>query len=197
MPLLSATLLLFLVLDPIGNIPFFLLVLKGVPEGIKSRVIMREMLVALGILISFLFGGRYVMHVLQISEPSLSIAGGIVLFLIAIKMLFGGYEQAFIDEEIKEPFIVPLAVPAVAGPSAMATILLLMGREPDRWAEWLIALLLAWFLAGVIVLASSKLHSLLGDRVLTALERLMGMLLTTVAVEMFIKGLQRLLVGGR
>ncbi len=191
MSLLSATVLLFLVLDPFGNVPFFLSVLKAVPDERQSRVIIREMLIALVILVVFLFGGPYIMAVLQISEPSLSIAGGIVLFLIAIKMIFGGYEYAFSGFGSEEPFVVPLAVPAVAGPSAMATILLLMAREPARWAEWLFALLLAWFSCGLIVLTSAKLHRLLGDRILTALERLMGMLLIVVAVEMFIKGIQR------
>ena len=191
MSLLSATVLLFLVLDPFGNVPFFLSVLKAVPDERQSRVIIREMLVALVILVVFLFGGQYLMAVLQISEPSLSIAGGIVLFLIAIKMIFGGYEYAFSGYGSEEPFVVPLAVPAVAGPSAMATILLLMAREPGRWPEWLLALLLAWFSCGLIVLTSAKLHRLLGDRILTALERLMGMLLIVVAVEMFIKGIQR------
>ena len=191
MSLLSATVLLFLVLDPFGNVPFFLSVLKKLPDERQSRVIIREMLVALVILVVFLFGGQYLMAVLQISEPSLSIAGGIVLFLIAIKMIFGGYEYAFSGYGSEEPFVVPLAVPAVAGPSAMATILLLMAREPARWAEWLLALLSAWFFCGLIVLTSAKLHRLLGDRILTALERLMGMLLIVVAVEMFVKGIQR------
>src|SRR3990172_1897658 len=136
MSLLSATVLLFLVLDPFGNVPFFLSVLKKLPDERQSRVIIREMLVALVILVVFLFGGQYLMAVLQISEPSLSIAGGIVLFLIAIKMIFGGYEYAFSGYNSEEPFLVPLAVPAIAGPSAMATILLLMARGPARWAEW-------------------------------------------------------------
>lgn len=193
MSLLSATVLLFLVLDPFGNVPFFLLALKNVPAARKHRIILREMLVALGVLVFFLFFGQFLMNLLQISEPSLSISGGIILFLIAIKMLFGGYEEAFLDEKGSEPFIVPLAIPSVAGPSALATVMLLMGREPGRWPEWLAALLVAWFLAGIIVLASSQLHRILGERVLAALERLMGMLLTTVAVEMFIKGLQELL----
>jgi len=197
MSLISATVLLFLVLDPFGNLPFFLVVLKDVPEKRKGRIIVREMLIALGILVIFLFGGQYLLTILQVSEPSLSIAGGIILFLIAIRMIFGGYEQAFAgDQREAEPFIVPLAVPAIAGPSAMATIMLLMAREPARWAEWLIALLVAWFITGVMILASYKLHRLLGHRVILALERLMGMLLTTVAVEMFVKGIQRLFLPG-
>ncbi len=194
MSLLSATVLLFLVLDPFGNVPLFLVALKGLPEERKPRVIIREMLVALAVLVLFLFGGKYLLFFLQISEPSLSISGGIVLFLIAINMIFGGYEQAFAPASVSEPFIVPLAIPSIAGPSAIATILLLMAREPARWPEWLTAVFVSWFLSGIIVLAASRLHRLLGDRVLTALERLMGMLLTTVAVEMFIKGVRQLLV---
>jgi len=193
MSLLTAIVLLFLVLDPFGNIPFFLCILKDLPEERRLLVIIREMFIALATLILFLFGGRHLMTIMQISEPSLSISGGIVLFLISINMIFGGYVQAFVNDRLVEPFIVPLAIPAVAGPSAMATILLLMAREPKRWLEWLIALLVAWFFTSVIVVLSSKLHHLLGERVLLALERLMGMLLTTVAVEMFIKGVKQLL----
>ncbi len=197
MSLLSAIVLIFLVLDPFGNLPFFLIVLKDLPEKSKARVIVRELFIALGVLVIFLFGGQYLLAVLHISEPSLSIAGGIILFLIAIKMIFGGYEQVFSGEQKdSEPFIVPLAVPAIAGPSSMATIMLLMAREPARWLEWLIALLIAWFITGIIILATYKLHQLLGHRVILALERLMGMLLTTVAVEMFIKGIQRLFLPG-
>ncbi len=194
MSLLSATVLLFLVLDPFGNMPFFLYVLKDVPEERRGAVIRREMLIALGVLILFLFGGRHLMALLQISEPSLSMAGGIVLFLIAVKMIFGGHEKIVANDIYTEPLIVPLAVPAIAGPSAMATILLFMAREPDRWPEWLMALFLAWLATGLIVLTSPWLHRLLGDRVLIALARLMGMLLITVSVEMFIKGIKQLLI---
>ncbi len=192
MSLLSAIVLIFLVLDPLGNVPFFLCVLNKVEEGRRRTIILREMGIAFGVLVLFLFCGRYLLFFLQISEPSLSIAGGIILFIIAIRMIFYGSERVFDDTLKGEPFIVPLAIPSVAGPSAMATVLLLMAREPARWPEWLAALAAACILSGVILFFSSGLIRLLGERVLVATERLMGMILTTVAVEMFLAALRTL-----
>jgi multiple antibiotic resistance protein len=190
MSLLSATMLLFLVLDPFGNIPFFLCVLKNVSAERRQRIIVREMLIALLALVIFLFTGHFLLDMLGISEPAMGMAGGVVLFLIAIKMIFGATGQVFSSETDAEPLIVPLAIPAVAGPSSMATVILLRAREPARWPEWLVAVLVAWFLSSLIVLVSAKLNRILGQRGLAALERLMGMILTTIAVEMFLDGAQ-------
>ena len=132
MPIISACILLFLVMDPFGNIPFFLSVLKTVPKEKRKRVIARELLIALIILTVFLFLGPYFLKVLRISESSLRMAGGLVLFLIALKMIFGGTQELFKGTPEGEPLIVPLAVPAIAGPSTVATILLLVGQEPSR-----------------------------------------------------------------
>ena len=186
MSVLSAAVTLFLVMDPLGNVPFFLCVLKKVEEHRRRKIILREMGIAFGVLVLFLFFGRYLLLVLQISEPALGIAGGIILFIIAIRMIFYGSEKVFDDVLRGEPLIVPLAIPSVAGPSAMATVLLLMARDPARWAEWLVALAAACLLSGIILFFSSRLIDLLGERVLVATERLMGMILTTVAVEMFL-----------
>ena len=193
MTILSATLLLFLVLDPIGNVPAFLCILKDTQPDRQPRIIVRELLIALFILIFFMFLGRYILLVLHISEPALSISGGIILFMIAIRMIFSTVSEMFLGGPSGEPFIVPLAVPLIAGPSAVATVLLLMAREPQRWLEWLLAVVLAWFGAGIILLFCGPLRRLFGQRGLTAMERLMGMILTTVAVEMFISGLSDLL----
>ncbi len=191
MSVFSAAVLLFLVLDPLGNIPMFTCVLSTVDRQRRNRIIVRELLIALCILIIFLFAGRHILSVLQISQSSLGIAGGIILFMIAIKMVFAGSEQIFENSLSKEPFIVPLAVPLVAGPSSLATVILLMAKEPSRWPEWMLALLCAWAVSGVLLLLSSRLSELLGERVLKAVERLMGMILTAVAVEMFINGLRQ------
>jgi len=190
----SAAILLFLVIDPFGNIPLFLTILKSVPAERRKGVIAREMLIAFFVLVLFLFAGRYILGYLDISEPSLSIAGGIVLFMIALKMIFIGSEKIFGDIPAGEPLIVPLAIPLIAGPSAVATVLLLMAREPSRWPEWFAALIMAWFVSGLVLLFSDYVGRLLGDRVLTAIERLMGMLLTLVAVEIFVKGARELLL---
>lgn len=195
MTALSAAAILFLVLDPFGNVPLFLVYLKGLSPARQRRVILRELVIALAVLVVFLFLGRYLLGLLRISESSLGIAGGILLFVIAVRMIFAGAEGLFASPHEGEPFIVPLAIPLVAGPSAMATVILLMAREPDRWLEWLAALLAAWLLSGGVLLLSSRLSRLLGERGLSALERLMGLLLTTVAVEMLVSGIRQALAG--
>ena len=188
--LLSASILLFLVMDPFGNIPFFQVVLRPVAPARRRRVIAREMLIALAVLTLFLFAGPAFLALLHISEMSLQIAGGIILFLIAIRMIFKSPREMFSDDLEGEPLVVPLAIPSVAGPSAVAVVLVLSAQEPARWAEWLAALLLAWGATGLILLAASDLGRILGERGLMALQRLMGLLLTTIAVEMFIRGLR-------
>lgn len=192
MTVFSAAMLLFLVIDPIGNIPLFLCILKKTDQRRQKKIIMRELFIALLVLVLFLFAGRYILTFLGISEPALSIAGGIILFLIAIKMIFSNLEDIFGENDDGEPMIVPLAVPLIAGPSAMTVVLLLMAREPSRWLEWLLALFCAWSISAFILLLSNVISQLFGKRGLTAIERLMGMLLTTVAVEMFIRGLGQL-----
>ncbi|GIW42029.1 MAG: UPF0056 inner membrane protein [Candidatus Binatia bacterium] len=188
MSVLSAAVLLFLVIDPIGNIPMFLVALREVEPGRQRRVIVRELLVALAVLLLFLFAGPFVLEIFHISEPSLSIAGGVILFLIALRMIFRGEEGVFIEPPEKEPFIVPLAVPYLAGPSAVATVMLLVTREPERWPEWLLAVVAAWLVSAVILYTAADLSRVVGRRGLTALERLMGMILTAVAVQMALHG---------
>jgi MarC family membrane protein len=195
MTLISATILLFMVLDPFGNIPLFLSVLAVVPKQKRRRVVMRELLIALLILIAFFFAGPYFLEMLQISAPALRIAGGIILFLIALKMIFGAVEHMFGDTPEGEPLIVPLAVPCVAGPSAVATILLLVGQEPNRWPEWLLSLFLAWISCAVILMGSTKLADFMGRRGLYAIERLMGLLLTAIAIEMLLQGIHAVMEG--
>lgn len=193
MTMFSTALLLFLVMDPVGNIPPFLTVLRNVPPAKRRKIILRELIIALAVLMFFLFFGPFILRLLQIEGPALSIAGGIILFMIAIRMVFPPSEGSGVMTEKEEPFIVPLAIPLVAGPSAIAMVLLLMTREPERWLEWVLALIFAWIVCSAILLASSKLSDLLGHKGLIAMERLMGMILTTVAVQMFITGLQQFL----
>lgn len=193
MTILSATLLLFLVIDPLGNIPFFLTTLKNVNPRRHKKIIMRELLIALIVLICFLFIGQYLLKLLQISEPSLTIAGGVILFLIALRMIFPTRDGGFEETIEGEPFIVPLAIPFVAGPSALATVLLIMSREPDKWLEWLFAVIAAWLISGVILYFSSGLSQYLGKRGLIAIERLMGMILTAVAIQVLMTGITQFL----
>ena len=190
MTTLSAGILLFLIMDPLGNIPLFLALLKDVPPKRRRYVMVRELLIALAVLVAFLLGGQYILKLLQLRPESVSIAGGIVLFLIGIRMVFPPAEGGIFGAAGEgEPFIVPMAIPGVAGPSAMAALLLLTNSQPGRTAEWGLALFAAWLGVALILLSSTFLFRWLGESVLTALERLMGMLLIALSVQMFLSGL--------
>jgi multiple antibiotic resistance protein len=193
MTIYSTALLLFLVMDPMGNVPLFLSVLRKFDAETQRRIIVREMLFALLFLLIFLFTGRYLQPLLNVSESSLTIAGGIILFLIALRMVFPRPEGSFSESVEGEPFIVPLAVPFIAGPTALATVSLIMTREPERWLEWLLALLVAWFISGIILYFSSSLSRHLGNRGLIAIERLMGLVIVILAVQMLMNGIQEFL----
>jgi len=186
----SAAVLLFFVMDPLGNIPLFLAALSSVDPARRFRVAARELVIAYGVLILFLFAGRSILRTLGISEPALTIAGGIVLFLIALKMVFPGGHGPLGEETDGEPLVVPLAIPYVAGPSALATVLLLSSQAPERHADWFAAITVAWGASAAILLTGSRLASLLGTRGLLAIERLMGMVLVASAVQMLLDGIR-------
>ena len=188
MRLSSAILTLFLVMDPLGNIPPFLSVLKNVQEDRRRRVLIREILIAYVVLLVFLFLGKRVLALLSLQQETISIAGGIVLFLIALRMIFPKEGGLFGDTLEGEPFIVPLAIPLVAGPSALAVLLLLEQSEAVT-GRLLLAVTIAWALTAAILLSSTLLYRLLKERGLIAMERLMGMLLVMLAVQMLLNGL--------
>ncbi len=190
MSLASSIILLLLVMDPLGNVPAFLVALKGVPDARRNRVILRELLIALAVMIAFLFMGKFLLTALHISEPALTIAGGVLLFLIAMRMVFPTPERSMQEDVHGEPLIVPLAIPYVAGPSLLATELLLMSREPERWPEWLLAIAVAWAITATVLSLGSLLARVLGEKGLVALERLTGMLLVAIAVQMFLSGVE-------
>lgn len=193
MSTVSAGILLFLIMDPLGNIPIFLSLLKGVAPERRRRVLMRELLIALVVLFAFLLGGQYILKVLQLKQESVSIAGGIILFLIGVKMVFPPKEGVFGHAEGDEPFIVPMAIPGVAGPSAMAALLLLTHTQPGKLPQWALALFAAWFATALILWSATYLYRLLGESVLTALERLMGMILIALSVQMLLDGIAKYL----
>jgi multiple antibiotic resistance protein len=188
MSTISAGVLLFLIMDPLGNIPLFLSLLRNVAPERRRIVLVRELLIALAVLFVFLFGGRYLLHLLQLKQESVSIAGGIVLFLIGVRMIFPPQHGIFGEADGGEPFIVPLAIPAVAGPSTMAAVMLLANSQPGRTVDWSMALFVAWLATAFILMSSTYLFRYLGASVLTALERLMGMLLVALSVQMFLDG---------
>ena len=197
MTIVSACITLFLVLDAPGNVPFFLTVLKDVPPKRRRWVMIRELLIALGVLVAFLLGGRELLSVMQLRQEAISIGGGVVLFLIAIKMVFPPRDGGIFGPVGQgEPFIVPLAIPGVAGPSAMATLLLMTSAQPGREVEWGFALLVAWLATAAILLGSTWLFKLLGESMLAALERVMGMLLIALAAQMILGGVEAYLKAG-
>ena len=189
MTILSAALLLFLILDPLGNIPVFLSLLKPLAPKRQRIVLVRELLIALAVLMAFLWGGKYALELMHLRQESVAIAGGIVLFLIGIRMIFPRPEGLMGAVPDGEPFIVPMAIPLVAGPSGMAAVMLMGSNEPERLADWSLALLLAWGATAAILMSATLLYKLLGARALTALERLMGMLLVAISVQLLLDGL--------
>ena len=189
MSTVSAGVLLFLIMDPLGNIPLFLSLLRNVAPERRQFVLARELLIALAVLFVFLFGGQYLLRILQLKQESVSIAGGIVLFLIGVRMIFPPKDGIFGGDAAREPFIVPMAIPGVAGPSAVAAVMLLANSSPGRTVDWSVALSLAWLATAVILMSSTYLFRCLGTSVLIALERLMGMLLVALSVQMFLDGI--------
>jgi len=197
MTTLSAAVILFLVMDPLGNLPIFFSALKDLPVRRKFIVLARELLIALAVLFAFLFAGQAILDFLHLRTESIRIAGGIVLFLIGVRMVFPSPDGIFGDTGGGEPLIVPLAIPSVAGPSAMATLLLLANDQPGELANWSIALLGAWGVTAAILFGGIAAQRYIGHGVLTAFERLMGMILIALSVQMTLDGTQAYLALSR
>jgi len=188
--LFSAAILLILVLDPFGNLPLVVSALARVPRERHAAIVLRECLFAYVILLAFMAGGRTFMQWLQLTDVSLSIAGGIILFLIALRMVFPHRDGIFGEMRDGEPFLVPLAVPSIAGPSALATVMLMASRDPVNLWTWVLALTIGMAVTTVVLLAAPRLQAALGERAIVAFERLMGLVLTAVAVQMLLNGVQ-------
>lgn len=187
---ISGTILLILITDPLGNIPPFLAALKSVEPARRKRVIFRECAIAFVTLVIFLFFGSAFLKALNLSDETLRIAGGVILFLIALNMVFPGSGGKLVDDAVgAEPFIVPIAIPLIAGPSAMTTVMLLARADPSRTFEWVGAIFIAIAVTTIVFFASGKLQELLGARFLSAIEKLMGLVLTAVAIEMLLSGI--------
>jgi len=184
----SAAVLLFFVMDAFGNAPLALALLKDVPRERRRKVVLRELVIALAVLVFFLFLGQEILSFLGLHEESVSIAGGIVLGVIGLRMVFPRADGVMGHQVGGEPFIVPLAIPLIAGPSAMATVILMARSDPSAMGKWLLALVIAWAGTAVVLLSAPLLLRVLRERGLAALERLMGMLLIMLAVEMVLAG---------
>ena len=189
----SATILLLLITDPFGNIPIFVNALQGVAPERRTRVIVREVLIAFVLLLAFMFGGEQFLRMMNLSDLSLTIAGGVVLFLIALRMIFPPVDVPS-ALPMAEPLIVPLAIPALAGPSAMATVMLLVSQAPERRLEGVAALTVTMLVGGIILVLAERIQRVLGSRLVVAFERLMGLILVAVSVEMLLRGLKLLVL---
>ena len=188
MDMVSAAILIAIIMDPVGNIPLFHSLLFRYPQTKRLRIIARELVFAYLVLLVFLVAGQTILDRLGLEQPALGVAGGVVLFVIALRMVFpesAGVQRGEFEEE---PFFVPLAVPMIAGPSAISAVLLLVSRDPERFWTWLGALSLAWGFSAAILLASGALFEILGQRALRALVRLTGMLLIMISVQMLMDG---------
>ena len=181
--------LLLLVTDPIGNIPIFANALKHVAPERRPLVILREILIAFLLLLTFMFVGESFLRVMNLSDLALQIGGGVILFLIALRMVFPPPEG--VDaEQTTEPLIVPLAVPAVAGPSALATVLLLVSQQPEKRLEWIGALCVTMLVSAVVLVSAERIQRVIGNRPVLAMERLMGLVLVSVSIEMLLRGIK-------
>jgi len=186
----SATILLILITDPIGNIPIFANALKHVAPERRARVILREVLIAFLLLLTFMFVGEGFLRLMNLSELSLQIGGGVILFLIALRMIFPPPKGPDTPESMAEPLIVPLAIPAIAGPSALATVLLLVSQAPEKRLEWIAALCVTMTVSAVVLVLAERIQRVAGDRFVVALERLMGLVLVAVSIEMMLRGIK-------
>ncbi|SRR5690554_3625136 len=190
----SAAVLLFFVMDAFGNAPLAISLLKDVEKSRRRKVLLRELLIALAVLVFFLFFGEAMLRFMGLQQESVSIAGGIVLGVIGLRMIFPRKDGVMGAQTDGEPFIVPLAIPLIAGPSAMAMVIVMAKSDPTQMGVWLTALLLAWAATALVMLASPLLLRILRQRGLTAIERLMGMVLIMLAVQMVVNGVRSLVV---
>ena len=185
---ISSVITLALVMDGFGNIPLFITSLKKVAPERRKIVLLRELGIALLIMVAFLFLGKWFLHAFGIHEYSLSIAGGIILFIISVKLVFGGEEDPKSDPKEDEPFVVPLAIPLVAGPAALSMVMITAAQQSNKLIT-LGAVVVASLINSAILMASFPLSNLLGKRGLIAIERLTGMILILMSVDMVMGGI--------
>ena len=193
--LISSVITLCLVMDPFGNIPLFISALKKVAPERRKIVLIRELGIALAIMVAFLFLGEWFLKAFGIQSFSMNIAGGIILFIISVKLVFGGDEETKSDPKEEEPFIVPLAIPLVAGPAALSMVMIMSAQQPNKFLT-LSAVLIASAINFAVLMLSFPISNLVGKRGLTAIERLMGMMLVLMSVNMVMGGISEFMKGG-
>jgi len=188
MSLAQIAVTLFLIMDPLGNIPIFLSLLKDFEPKKQRKIIFRELIIALAVIIFFNFLGNEILGLLHITQATVQIAGGIILFLISLQMIFPKHQHPHAINPKEEPFIVPLAIPLVAGPSILGTVMIYAHQEENN-IKMMLAIFIAWTASTILLLLSSWLKKILGTRVLIAAERLMGLIMTILAVDLFNNGI--------
>ncbi|WWO96981.1 MAG: YhgN family NAAT transporter [Candidatus Dasytiphilus stammeri] len=189
--IISLTLLLFIVMDPLGNLPIFMLILQPLEKKRRHLIILREMIIALVIMLLFFLTGEKILQFLNLRTEIVSISGGIVLFLISLKMIFPSKESsANSSSPVEEPFIVPLALPLVAGPTLLATLILLSHKYQHRMILIISSLLIAWIMTLSILMSLGLVLRILGKKGMNALERLMGLILIMLASQMILDGIR-------
>ncbi|WP_284676651.1 YhgN family NAAT transporter [Vibrio sinus] len=189
MDIISVSVMLFLIMDPMGNLPIFSSVLRHVEKKRRRKVLMRELLIALAIMLLFLYSGERILSFLSLQQEAITISGAIILFLISLKMIFPSKDGSFGLAAGEEPFIVPLAIPMLAGPSILATLILISHQKPNQVGELAIAVIIAWAASSFILMLGEVFEKIVGPKGLAAIERLMGMLLLMISVQMFLNGI--------
>ena len=185
----TVTFALFLLMNPIGNVPIYLALLKEIPPRRQAQIILRELAMALAILLLFQFVGQGLLNLLGVKKDALLIAGGLILLIIAMRMIFPPEKSTTkITEKKEEPFLVPLAIPLVAGPAILSAIIIYSNEVSTLPLTF--AILSAWALVTVILVSAPMLLKLLKERGILACERLMGLILILIASQMFLNGLR-------
>lgn len=191
--IVSTAMLLIFILDPFGNIPLLLSILKKATPKQRYKIITRESLIGFFILMVFFFFGQSFLNIFHLQTESITIAGGIIFFIISLKMIFpNSHGDSIFATDEQDPLVVPIAMPMIAGPGALATIMVLVQTNQEHLVSLFVSLSLAWIVSASILLFSPMLYKVLKNKGLTALERLMGMLLLIMSVQMFIDGIKGL-----
>ncbi len=191
MELINLSIILFLIMDPIGNISSFLNMVQGIPAERRRVIIIREMFIALIAMVVFNYLGEFIFNILSVSETTLRLTSGAILFLVAIKILFPSTDSLRANLPSGEPFVTPLAIPLIAGPALLATIMLFAHLETSQEAV-LGAIFVAWIAAAAILFFAAPIQRTLGNNGLMACERLMGLILVMLAIQRFLEGIQQL-----
>ncbi len=183
--MLKIAITLFLIMDPFGNLPMLISLLKEYSLKNQLKILIRELFISLLLIYFFILSGNKILEFFGLSEASISIAGGIILFLIALKMIFPSNEVIFGKQN--DLLIVPIAIPMIAGPSLLA-VLLLFANNYDL-QTLILASTASWLAASLTIILFIYLAKYIPYKFFSAIEKLMGMLLIALSVQMLLDGI--------